>query len=145
MTTAQQITEAQELHLRLIEAVGVSNKLDGPAVADSLRLNRQFWRAAVIAREIRVTSTAGTPQPLAARVSLLHLRDLPENHVNLDTVFVLATSGSQDELEALAQTWNPDELRWFNVKEACQAMGEAAIKHRSFGDPSRFLMKVWWD
>ena len=142
---ASAITNAQSLHLQIIEAAGVVNNLNGAAIARSLRQNRDLWISVVMARESRALAPASGEPPLAASISLIHLRDLPEDHVNLDTLFVLPTPGAQTALEELARTWQPDEVVWFPILEACKALGTAAVKYKGFKDPARFLLKAWWD
>jgi hypothetical protein len=137
------ITDAQDLFLRSIGACGQRNALDGPAVEASLRSNTGLWRSAFFTRE---ASSRSGEQSLASVINLVVLRDLAGNVVNLDTLFLLAEPGRQDELEALASGWNADEIDWVDQQEAFRAMGEAAVRNRDYtADPERVLLRVWWD
>jgi hypothetical protein len=79
-------------------------------------------------------------------VNLVLLRDLPEDKMNLDTLFVLPEPGRQDELEQVANAWSPDEIKWIPRQKASRAMGASKFHFPEYpADEDRFLLQLWWD
>ena len=135
------ITEAQDLFLKMI-GHGQRNALDGPAIEAALRANMDLWRSVVLTREASVVEN----NRLGGAVDLIVLRDLPNDFVNLDTLFVLAEPGRQSELEALAKQWDADEVGWVGQDEAFRAMGDSAVVNKAYADDKeRVVLRVWWD
>ncbi|RPI74687.1 MAG: hypothetical protein EHM45_17805 [Desulfobacteraceae bacterium] len=136
------ITDAQDLFLRIIGASGEWNAFQGPVVEAALRANTDLWRSALFTRE----ASPIFGDELRSRVDLLTLRDLPQNHVSLDTLFLLAEPGRQSELEVLASQWGADEVDWVNQKEAFKAMGVAGVRNKDYiATPEQVILRVWWD
>lgn len=146
------ITNAQDLQLQLLELARFNN-LDGPRVASDLRSNLDLWRSAMLVRltepvfqklENPVTRTT-PPVPLVNRVDLICLRDLPDNFINLDTLFIMTEPGMASRLELTAGTWCPDALQWFTVQEARRALGASRFDFTDYGPSDPFLLRLWWD
>jgi hypothetical protein len=125
------ITSSQELFLQMIEQVNF-NELNGKRVASDLRANTNLWRAVMITRLVQPVferlenpfHQSHAPVPLIHRVNLIVLRDLPANHINLDTIILYTEPGKQKKLEHLSQRWKPSTMAWYQAKESCKAMGE---------------------
>jgi|GEM_PF-6381045 len=91
------LSRDQDLHLMLIELAS-RNDLNGVIVATDLRANLDLWRSAQLVRPAKPVfeklenplSGTSPPVSLVNRVDLTCLRDLPQNFVNLDTLFILA-------------------------------------------------------
>jgi hypothetical protein len=108
MATELRTASIQEIHLELIRRA-TFNHLNGPKVVEDLEKHRDLWQAALIDRPSGVD---------------IKLRDLPENHWNVDTLFILSSGKDDDKLELLAKSWRPDEVNWIEGKR---------------------ILSVWWD
>ena len=124
------VSEAQQLFVRMLELTSVNN-LDGPRVASDLLANQHLWRSFVFTRE--------------GALAVLALRDLPDNCLNYDTLFILATPTRQVELQALVEKWQPDELDWIGLDEARRKLGGRRSIQGFEEDTARVLLRVWWD
>lgn len=95
-------------------------------VAAALRDNLSLWRSAWMDRP----------------GSLIVLRDLPDGHINIDTLFVLPEHGQESALESLARGWSADEVGWVGGEEACSLIGHYSTETRS---NKRSILRLWWD
>ena len=147
------LTDAQDLCLKLIGMSGTWNSFDGPMVEAALRSRQDLWRAAFFASEtIPMPRSAGflglrqADWRLRDMIDLVVLRDLPKGLVALSTLYVLALPGRQDDLHSLASGWDADEVQWIAQVEAFEAMGESPDNDSSYeSDPSRVILRCWWD
>jgi len=138
----KEITEPQNLFLRLI---GLAGHFNGPVIEADLRNHLACWRAAILTRPASAR-IEGRPVRLNNQIDLIVLRDLPQGFVNLDSLFLLSEPGFQDQLEAMARTWQPDECIWLDQAESFHAMGAAAVKNKEWtGDQRRVILQLWWD
>lgn len=138
-------TPAQEIYLTMIQACGQWNSFDGQRIAKDLRANLRVWRSAILTRVSRLPKGAIATE-LKHHVNLIALRDLPKNHVNLDTLFIIPEPREQDRLEHLAAGWSPDEMKWFARPEGLRALGSSKFQFAEYTeDESRFLFQAWWD
>ena len=117
----------QTYHLTLMRLASF-NEFDGDLVANSLGEHRDLWQAAIM-----------TNDPESGSL-LIGLRDLPDGEWNVDTMFILAIPGKQDELEQLAQEWSPDVVDWIEAKRAKRWLG---VHSDEVGDKT--LLRIWWD
>lgn len=157
------ITEAQEIYLRLVEKSSCTN-LNGVRVAADLRHEKKRWRSVLITRTFRpVFEKPENPfercQPLQTtpKIDLLPLWYLPSDYVGLDTILIYAEPDHQDALEALAGSWEPDELSFMRAAElwgsrpAPHAMvigsdGNAVTQQpREFEIDDRAVLFLRWD
>ena len=147
------LTDAQDMYLKLIGMSGSWNAFDGPRIEAALRSHQDLWRAAFFGSETipmpRSTGFLGLRQAdwrLRDMIDLVVLRDLPQGAVALSTLFVLAVPGRQADLHSLASGWDADEVQWFAQDEAFEAMGESTDHDSSYAlDPSRVILRCWWD
>lgn len=127
----------QDIQLELIRRRRF-NEFDGSKVVDSLLHHRDLWRGAYMDRW-------GVPHPDQSDwlpcSSLIHLRDLPHNHWNVDTLFVLTASIVEArKLYDLAseEDWRADELIvQDNEREIALAIGRFPCECG--------LLTAWWD
>ncbi|WP_338768404.1 hypothetical protein V7968_03560 [Nocardia vulneris] len=127
----------QEIQLELIRRSRF-NDFDGAAITASLEKHRSLWVAAYLDR-IGVSS-AGHPDWVPA-LSLIKLRDLPNNTWNTDTLVVLTENlGKARELAAVAEAdrWLAHEVI---VQDNAEEMGAAL---GSWPYRTGVLM-AWWD
>lgn len=88
---ALQTATVQELQLELLRRTRY-NALDGERVYVSLLQHRQLWLAALLDRPGVPNYAQPGKQSMAG---LIKLRDLPANHWNADTLFILTESPQQ--------------------------------------------------
>ena len=119
------INKAQEIALEII-SMSPHNELDGMVVAQSLRSNRNLWKA------VWMTSLD----------SLIILRDLSQGIFNHDTIFILPAKGCEATLYKLVQTRHADEIDWMKGEEACSLLGLFSDALRK---NDRQLLRLWWD
>jgi hypothetical protein len=121
------------------------NNLNGPLIEKQLRDNTKLWVSALMVCESFLQLDRQKRQ-LKNMINLIPLRDLPFNHINLDTLYLIPASGKHDSLENLTNGWSPAETVWYSKKEAFAAMGAAAVKYREWlSDPERVLLRLWWE
>jgi len=118
----QTISGAQELVFEMMKKASF-NEFDGEKVVESLKGKRYLWKNAWMGR------TGGW-------ADLVVLRDLHEDHINIDELFIIASEGKVMELKALAGTWKADEVGWLSKEETQRQLGT--------GDRLKVL-RVWWD
>jgi hypothetical protein len=124
------VSEAQELFLRMLEMTSFNN-LEGQRVARDLRSHCELWRACVFTRQ--------------GALALLVLRDLPEDIIAYDTLFILAAPSHQDQLQRVVEGWEADEVSWIGFDEARRMLGGRRAVEGLEGDPERTILRVWWD
>lgn len=115
----------QQLNMDLIRESSF-NSFDGEQVASALTDHPELWRGVVLDR----------------MDSLIKLRDIADGHWNVDTLFILPKVGKEDELKAMADTWDADEVDWIEGKEAAELLGAWL---RGSGDAKKVILRVWWD
>lgn len=118
----QTISHVQALQLELLKGASF-NSFDGRRVARDLRRNRRLWCGVILDR----------PE------SLIQLRDLGGGVWNADTLHVLSSGADDDKLRALAATWSPDDLGWFEGARADELLGLYGPR-----DDWRILY-AWWE
>ena len=147
------ISFSQELFLQMIEHASF-NELDGLKISSDLRTNKNLWRAVMITSLVQPVyerrenpfHRANPPVSLINRVNLIVLRDLPTDHINLDTIIIYTEPGKQDELEQLSQMWKPSDIIWYKAKDSFKAMGEAFVKmKKEFKVDDNVLLLLWWE
>jgi len=139
------MTKAQEIYLNLIEACGHWNTFNGTRIAADLRAHADLWSSAVLTA-LPMILDGTVVSELRHRVNLVALRDLPNEHVNLDTLFILPHLGRQDAVEALVRAWSPDEVTWISLREGSRAMGASKFRFQDYSaDEARFLLRARWN
>jgi hypothetical protein len=128
---------AQELQFELMK-LATFNEFDGGSVVESLRSHNELWLGALMDR---AGYSRGTGEKYEMCIDLIKLRDLP-NYWNIDTLFILPASGREDELEALAKTWNSDEVDYIGGEEACNYLGSWTPEGRK---NEKAILRLWWD
>ena len=117
-----EVTRCQELYLELMR-LSSFNEFDGERVVGDLLAHRDLWQSCLMTR-----SEPG-----------LILRDLaedpPEGSNNVDTLYLLAEPEREWPLEALAGTWDAEEVGW--VREGPRFLGGARA---GVG-----VLMAWWD
>jgi len=109
----------QELNLELIRRASFNN-FDGERVAEDLLANQILWQGVVMDRGA-----------YGKDIDLIKLRDIADNYWNVDTLFILAAEGKEEELMDLAKSWDANEVNWM-------------IKPNLGGGDGKVL-SVWWD
>jgi hypothetical protein len=126
----------QDIQLELLRRTRF-NDLDGERVVASLLKHRALWTAALLDRP----GVADYSQPrLLLTAGLIKLRDLPENHWNADTLFVLTPT--PEDAERLGQVieaeeWGGEVSIHRDLEESDRALG---LGRQKYG-----LLSVWWD
>jgi hypothetical protein len=155
--------EAQRLQLELIR-LRRFNQFDGRRVAGDLEAHRGLWEAAWMRRvdllhilQLNLMEEIATGVLTRERVldevlrrretwelaltmtdDLIPLRDLPGDYWNVDRLYLVAEPGQEAGLEALARTWEADEVVWLDGRVAQIAMG-------GHWRPEPQVLIVWWD
>jgi len=114
--------------LSLIENHVAFNECDGAAIARALRENRDLWRGVVMLNE-----------GYEGFSSLICLRDIERDFWNTSSMFILAESGKESELLALAQTFKADEVDFLDRETTSRALGVSSAGY----DPK--VLRLWWD
>jgi len=115
-------SKAQLAILGLLDLVQ-QNELNGKRVKADLLKHRDLWTA--------VWLFGGESE------DLLPLRDIAEDHLSVDTLYIIPAEGKERELEALAKSWKADEVDWLDEEECKRRMGcpNEGLK----------VLRVWWD
>jgi hypothetical protein len=126
----------QEIQLELLRRSSF-NALDGERVVESLLRNRDLWLSLLLDRP-------GLPNYAKPRrlltMSLIKLRDLPDNLWNADMLFVLTPTHAQaQELARIAEEedWAGEVCVYKDQDEIDSALGTGRDEYG--------LMSVWWD
>jgi len=114
--------KAQRAILDLLDLVQ-HNELNGKRVKADLLKHRDWWTA--------VWLFGGK------YFDLLPLRDIAEDHLHVDTLYIIPAEGKERELEALAKSWRADEVDWLDEEECKMRMG--------CGNEGLKVLRVWWD
>jgi hypothetical protein len=144
MTAPTQLSEAQELVLRLLERTSANN-LSGPKVVAALRTNISLWRSAYFTSIGIEQGPNGAWIFNAARQDLVSLRDLPTDVLQLDTLLLLPVPGAQDDLLALVSGWGADIIQWIALPEAGRVVGGRRSVMEYSSCPDKVILYVWWD
>jgi hypothetical protein len=112
----------QELQLEMISRVQFNN-CDGEHIVADLLDNIELWES--------VMMDAGCG-------SMVHLRDLPLNQWNVDTLFIVAVDGvSAEKLARMAENWNPDSIDLLYESATDDLLGGT--------DEEQRVVVIWWD
>lgn len=123
--------------LALMQMVEVRYNLYDPfvVVGDLLR-HRDLWRSVLMCRGF--PTDAHRPGMPYLHGDLIPLRDLPQGHWNVDTVYLLHDDTRTDDLTRLAGGWRADEVDAVAGDEAGCLLG-------CFGAAGVAILRVWWD
>jgi hypothetical protein len=124
------MNKPQQLQLERVR-IGSFNALDGKRVARDLETNEALWDGFVFGR--------------FHHGELIELRDLPEGHLNADTLYISTTREQLPELLRLAERW-AGEVSWHTNEESGFESREAFDRDwgGGFGD-DQAVVQVWWD
>jgi hypothetical protein len=133
------MNEAQELQFRRLELcayVGGDVRTKGKTVANDLRKHSDLWDSFVFGR--------------FDRGQLVELRDLPEGHLNADTLFIMTTVDRKEALRALILSWKPDEFfatetEWSGSDLSAHTRQVADTMGLSEMPKGVVVFQVWWD
>lgn len=113
----------QDLVLELMRLASF-NEYDGECVVRDLISHRELWKGAYMTRD-----------------DFIQLRDLPDGHYNVDTLYITVVEGREEELELLAKSWRADEVDWIGGQESQEMLG--------YGNRSKLreceILRIWWD
>jgi len=99
------------------------NLLDAEKVVEDLLKHRDWW-------------TAVWPSP--GRIfDLIPLRDIADGILNVDTLYIIPAKGKEREIEALAKSWQADEVEWLSEEECSERLGMFPAETE--------VLRVWWD
>ena len=127
----------QELQFELMK-LATFNEFDGEQVVKALKGNPELWTGALMTRGSYARPDS---EGYSDVTDLISLRDLPD-YWNVDTLFITPKAGKLDELEALAKTWNADEVDWYGGEQACQMIGSYSPEGRA---NLKQILRIWWD
>lgn len=126
------INEIQKLNLELIKKASFNN-FNGPHIAEQLLKHKDKWEAVLMDR------CAYSKKAQEVCIDLIKLRDITENHWNVDDLFVLCKPGKEAEIAALGAEWGADRCEIWDVKKTQDVLG-----FWSAGD-KRKIVDFWWD
>ena len=75
-------------------------------------------------------------------IDLIKLRDIAENHWNIDTVYILVNPGKEEKLKQLSKKWSVDESTWIGGNAACECLGSYSDELRK---NRKVILSLWWD
>jgi len=112
------------------------NFLDGNDVADSLARNQHLWQSFIFGR--------------FKYGWLIELRDLPDDYLNADTLYILTYKDNLSVLLDVISTWSADEVGWVGAESSEGPIGmtskELASAFGSHPFPADLaVVRVWWD
>jgi hypothetical protein len=133
------MNEAQELQFRrleLCEYVGGDVRTKGKTVASDLRKHSGLWDSFVFGR--------------FDWGQLIELRDLPEGHLNADTLFIMTTVERYEDLRAVILTWKPHSFSATETKCSATCLSAhtrhvADMMGLSEMPEGVVVCQVWWD
>jgi len=114
-----------EIQLKVLDLIRHvrSNLFNGEKVVKDLLKNRDWWTA--------VWFSSG-------RMSdLIPLRDIADGILNVDTLYIIPAKGKEREIEALAKSWQADEVEWLSEEECSERLGMFPAETE--------VLRVWWD
>lgn len=117
------INETQRLQFELMKRSSY-NEFDGTRVVSDLLANRHLWRAAMMNRHYD---------------PFLPLRDLEEDHWNVDTLMILSSGQDDGALRTLADTWKADEIGWLSPEDRMRELRSSIAR---LGPQ---VLVLWWD
>jgi hypothetical protein len=129
---------AQKIQLARIK-IGSFNNFDGEKVAKDLQDNEDLWQAFVFGR--------------FNYAPLIELRDLADDYINVDTIYLLLPKNKLNSFLKLIKNWQVDEVGYF-VHEKGKIKAEGTIDFNpndiplKLGTPldsNQVLMRLWWD
>lgn len=154
-TTAktEKISQIQEIQIQLLR-LSTFNELDGDRVADDLLAHRDLWLSFMIDREaygpfyrLREIYEKGAKKgelPVAP-IDTIRLRDMHQIW-NVDALFILPAPRKEGVLERLAQSWNANEINWYDPGDARHIwLNEPKIGEVAEQITVKKMLRVWWD
>jgi len=135
------IHSTQLLLLDLIRLAGFDE------VADDLIANKNLWHAAIIRNSFSLIDFITQNQNQSGHISpgavpvhhpLMCIRDLNQGIWNVDTLYVLVKAGQEDAFEEMIQSWNADEVDWYDDQQTF-------VWSLFGGMPPGRLIRIWWD
>lgn len=123
------MTHPNKTQLAIFELVRAAsfNGFDGERVVSSLTDHPDYWESAYM--------TDGYHN------GGLTLRDMRHNVWHVDTLYLLAREGQEQNLYNLAQTWDADEIDW--LADPGSFLGSWNERTRKAG--AQIVLRVWWD
>jgi hypothetical protein len=119
--SAGALSAQQQLQLDLIRSSSF-NLFDGDRVVRDLLERRDEWSAVLMDRD-----------------DLIKLRDLPDGHWNVDTLYVLARDPySAHALSELAEIWHADTVDVYGAERTDDELGGSP-------DDDCRVVAFWWD
>lgn len=105
------MNDVQALQFELMRKA-TFNEYNGDAIVDSLLAHQDLWTGVIMDRAdywYKDGGAEGHSEP----VDLIKLRDIGAGYWNVDTIYILAAEGKEDELELLVRReWPADEIDW---------------------------------
>ena len=118
----KEINGVQKLQFELMKKASF-NDFNGERVVKDLEAHLDLWQGVVMKRD-----------------GLIPLRDIKDNFWNIDTLYILAEDGKEEQIETRARTWNADVISWLGDEEAHSLLGD--YNDKNYGKKVLF---VWWD
>lgn len=128
------MTDAQKLQLERIRFAAQWNNFDGDIIAKDLEDNQHLYNGFVYGR--------------FEYGALIELRDLHEDTINADTIFMLAKPEHIPEIKKLAQKWQVDEFG-YSYDNKIHGTGSELLADvfKALGSNRKefALIRLWWD
>ena len=128
MEESPRLTEAsaQDIQLELVRRTQ-RNAFNGKRVFEDLKAHREWWKAVLLDKH--------------STFDLIKLRDLPYDHWNADTLFVLTTDESTaNRLAELAEQWEADTVHIHSHDETQRQLGFWSSEPQQ-----QLIVEFWWD
>jgi len=132
------MNNCQKLQLERIKQ-GSFNDFDGDVVAADLAKHEKLWKAFVFGR--------------FKYSQLIELRDLADDHINADTIYILCKEENVPVLEELARKWCANEIGYYTTQDdkvACSGTVDFRTDEllQVYGcrlENGYALIRLWWD
>ncbi len=129
---------AQRLQLERVKLASF-NDFDGEKVAKSLEENENFWISFVFGRFVYGT--------------LIELRDLSDNHINGDEMYLLTTIDKIKEIEKLVEDWEVNEVgyitwneeNWVGTPSSFRPYDKFVNAYGAGLEGNQVVFRFWWD
>ncbi len=121
----------QEIQLELIRRTQF-NSFDGSRITAILQKNQDLWEAVLF-------DSLFTSQPGQLPIGgLIKLRDLSQNHWNVDTLYILSPDMARArQLAEMAEDWGGMVHVYESQDEVVRALGSSGI--------TSVIVSIWWD
>lgn len=131
------LNAVQALQFELMKLASF-NRFNAKEVIESLLNNRDWWESCFMIRDAFLEPVFHWPPSMKhANSDLIPLRDINDNHWNVDTLYIIVNNGNEKNIKKLAKEWNCDEVYVLPTKIAELRIGSYPFDKK--------VLSVWWD